>query len=251
MIYLLVCVIIIVIIWLSYRYNTLNLSKEKDKYDNFKLHYNKNVSEMNENSIQSIIIKPNNLNTNTTLGNYDIRVMYVEVNMNLKQPRTVLSEPIEHLDETKNIVVYIKYNNKLHSIQLNGKLSDYRNLKSTDLLLNTISTQYFNISYTLSINSIYINDDTEEWSELIISLNKYTEAANDDLLQKDMSKKPIVNNLENPIAEELYRNNRHAYNTPYRAPIDPYGMIYKENQDNTCRTIDTIRKTIDEDNKKN
>jgi len=245
MFYLIFIILIIISLWIFFRYYTEPVIKL-----DYKVTSNKNVAIISPHSIRDILVTPDDLNKDINIGNFIVQIAYVQVIINPKEARTIVSESIAQLDNTKQIIVYVKYNNRIYSMRISGLLTNYRNLLSTNILLNSQSTQFYNITYALSIKSVYVNDKDEGWNELIISLNKYVETASDDLLFISSSNKPNVINLENPINEELYDDNRHAYRTPYRPKIDLYGVIYKKNQDNISRMEDTIRANIKETNDK-
>jgi hypothetical protein len=152
-------------------------------------------------------------------------------------------------DNKRKIIVYVEHNGDMKVMQLVGNKENYINLLSTSALLKEIKTRYHKIYYYLSIFDIYEHDITNDWYDLRIVLNKYVEDITlDEPIEKNASNQPIRINLLNPVNDIVSDNNDHVNKTPYRESIDYYGVIYKTNQDNTSRTIDEIRKTIQENN---
>ena len=237
----------LVLVWLAYRYNT-----KPEEVNPYYSEFNKLISKgSNEKllTLGSIKIEPNQVGKDVRLGNYVFKVKLVEVNTVYETSSTVLSPAFHYKDNTRNITVYIEYKGNIYTIEMNGDLNNYRNLYTSNLKIDDVSTQYHNIFYLLSVKQIYVHNQTEDWYGLVLNLNRLVETNDDKIpLYKDAFIQPTRTNLLNPENDMLYDNNYHAYRTPYRDKVDNYGVIFKKNKDNIQRTVDVIRKTIESDN---
>ena len=232
MINLIIIIIVTIVIWL--------LSRTFIDTDNetYKSEFNKLTSDNSENDKQIMIlgylnIENRNINKLVKIGKYIFKVKLVEVKVESNK---------------RSIKVYIEYKNNIGIIDLNGKTDKYNNIQTSFLNLDQVESEYYKIYYSLAIKEIYTHDITEDWYGLVITLNRLVEQTK---LKKPLNKtavnQPIINNLLNPLEDELYttnRTNNYAYKTPFKSHIDTYGIIYKENQDNASRTQDIIIKNI-------
>lgn len=244
-IFFLILILISIKIYLDF------IKKKKKDINPYFSQFNKLITILSDNRLQTlgtVEINKNKIDKNIKLGKYNFKVKLVEVQIINESGETVLSPAFHYNDHTRIIKVYIEINKDIGIIYLKGKFNNYRNLYTSNLDLGNIKSEYYNIFYTLSIKQIYIHDITKDWYGLVLQINRLVEENNKEPLENNAKLKPSVLNLINPQVDMVYDDNYHRYRTPFRSNVDDYGVIYKENADNSNRTTQIIRDFIDKDN---